>query len=379
MANSLEVAKFFRAVENDDQAVVRSMASAHPQLVRANDENCFGATPLVRAAANDNFAMADLLLELGADIDQKSDWWAGGFGPLDSGSTQMGAHLIQRGATLTPHAAARLGMATELLAMLDRDSSLVHARGGDGQTPLHYASTVEIAEMLLAHGANIDALDIDHASTPAQYLGGTQPKVVAYLVSQNAAVDPFIAVQIGDVALLKKTVAVEPDGVNVRVTRERFPAAPPAAGHIYLYRIGEGCTLVHAAAATDQAESIRWLASNGADINARGGYDDGTPLHTAAWCDKPAAVQALIDAGAEINVPSGSTHHNEPLGWAIVGGALGAVRVFVERGAAIREHHFDDARKGAAGAWRQWNPRRPLQAWADILELISRARPSGHA
>jgi len=39
---------------------------------------------------------------------------------------------------------------------------LVHARGGDGQTPLHFASTVEIAEFLLAHGAAIDARDVDH-------------------------------------------------------------------------------------------------------------------------------------------------------------------------------------------------------------------------
>ncbi len=47
---------------------------------------------------------------------------------------------------------------------------MVHARGGDGQTPLHFASTVEIAEFLLAHGADMDALDVDHESTPAQYM-----------------------------------------------------------------------------------------------------------------------------------------------------------------------------------------------------------------
>ena len=50
------------------------------------------------------------------------------------------------------------------------DPQLVHARGGDGQTPLHFASTVEIAEYLLDQGADIDARDVDHVSTPAQYM-----------------------------------------------------------------------------------------------------------------------------------------------------------------------------------------------------------------
>src|SRR5207253_813745 len=106
------------------------------------------------------------------------------------------------------------------------------------------------------------------------------------------------------------------------------------------YTIGEGCGLAHAAAAANQPAAIRWLAAHGADINARGGYDDATPLHTAAWADNPEAAGALLDAGAEINTPSGSLHHNEPLGWAIVGGSLNTVRLLIQRGAAVRAHHL---------------------------------------
>ena len=47
-----------------------------------------------------------------------------------------------------------------------RDPALVNAKGGDGKRPLHYARTVEIAEFLLDRGAEIDALDDDHSSTP---------------------------------------------------------------------------------------------------------------------------------------------------------------------------------------------------------------------
>ena len=45
---------------------------------------------------------------------------------------------------------------------LAADPALVHARGGDGQTPLHFASSVEIAAYLLDQGTDIDARDVDH-------------------------------------------------------------------------------------------------------------------------------------------------------------------------------------------------------------------------
>ena len=43
-------------------------------------------------------------------------------------------------------------------------------RGGDGKTVLHCAATRAIAELLLDSGADVQARDIDHASTALQYL-----------------------------------------------------------------------------------------------------------------------------------------------------------------------------------------------------------------
>src|SRR5262249_49985500 len=155
-----------------------------------------------------------------------------------------------------------------------KDASLVHARGGDGQTPLHFARTIEIADVLLSHGAMLDALDIDHGSTPAQWLGESRTAVTAHLVSRGAAADPFMATRIGDLALLERLLATEPAGAMVRVSRERFPVPPPAAGHIYLFTIGAGSTLLHAATMAGQNTAIPWLAAHGTDIHSRGGYDD---------------------------------------------------------------------------------------------------------
>jgi ankyrin repeat protein len=109
----------------------------------------------------------------------------------------------------------------------------------------------------------------------------------------------------------------------------------------------------------------------GADVNARGGYDDGTPLHAAAWSDQAGAIGVLVDAGADIDAVSGSMHRNEPIGWAIVGGAVGAARELLARGARLRAVHVEDARKGVEGAFRCFNPGRAIERWKEIAELVA--------
>ena len=374
MPSVTDVKRFMRAITSGDGAGVRSMAAGDAGLVSATDPDCFGTTPLICAVGTGERSMVELLLELGADIDQRSEWWAGSFGVLDSADDEMSEYLLGRGATLTPHAAARLGKIDQLRAMLDADPSIVHARGGDGQMPLHFARTVEIAELLLSRGAEIDALDRDHASTPAQWLGESRPEVAAYLVRRGAKADAFMAARIGDPLLLDKTVRSEPGGLEARVTRERFPAAPPAAGHIYIYTIGEGCGLVHAATQANQPASIAWLAAHGADMGVRGGYDHATALHVAAWGDKTEAATALLDAGADINAVSGPMHHNEPIGWAIVGGSPKVFALLLASGAVLKEHHVEDAKRGATGAFRAYNPRRPIDAWRRISDMLARNR-----
>jgi len=359
------------AIKLGDTDLVRSMITAEPALLAATDDDAFGATALIHAVGTESREMVDLLLDLGADIDQRSDWWAGSFGVLDSASDDLFQRLLDRGATLTAHAAARTGRVDDLRAMLDADPSLASARGGDGQTPLHFAGTVGVADLLLSRGADIEALDIDHASTPAQWLASTRPEISAHLVSRGATPDPFMAVRIGDVALLEKCIRIEPEGVHVRVSRKRFPVKPPAAGHIYLFTIGEGCGLLHAAASANKPDPIRWLTAHGADPMARGGYDDATPLHLAAWEDAPEAIAALLDAGAEIDVKSGPMHKNEPIGWAIVGGSARAFHALRARGASLRPHHREDIQRGVEGAFRHLNPKRPLRVWREIADAMN--------
>ncbi len=136
--------------------------------------------------------MIDVLLDAGANINERTRWWAGSFGLLDSASAELAQYLISRGATIDIHAAARLGMIDRVRELLDLDPQLVHARGGDGQFPLHFASTVEIASLLLDRGAEIDARDIDHESTAVQYMVSIRPHrhdVAKYLIARGAQID----------------------------------------------------------------------------------------------------------------------------------------------------------------------------------------------
>ena len=362
---------FVSAIQRGDTEQVTRMLRQTPELISAHHEGSFGSTGLIQAVLRDDRAMVDVLLDAGADIDQRSDWWAGSFGVLDHSGVDMSVHLLERGAELTPHAAARLGLWEELRSMIAGDPGCVHRRGGDGQYPLHFSHTPEIVDLLLEHGAEIDARDIDHESTAAQWRATARPAVAAHLVERGCATDPFLAAVSGRVDVLQGLAAEDPAVVHATVSRDRFSTSGArAADHIYFYTIGEGCSLLHAAAAADRGDVIRWLIAGGADPNARGGYDRQTPLHAAAWNDAPEAARSLVEGGADPNARSGRIHDNEPLGWAIVSGAPQAVATLLELGATVRQVHRDDADAGAGGKFRQFNRDRPLERWVEVRELL---------
>ncbi|MGH7655524.1 MAG: ankyrin repeat domain-containing protein, partial [Gemmatimonadaceae bacterium] len=194
---------FAAAVQADDLALVRAMLDQDPALRhRLNDTMPglhFGGTPLIAAVNNKNREMVELLLGAGADVNQKSHWWAGGFGVLDY-AVDLADFLISRGATLDACSAARLGRLDALSAIVRADPRRVHERGGDGKTPLHWAATIETAEFLLENGADIDARDVDHESTPLQYLIREHQDVARLLVARWADADIFAAAALGDLA-----------------------------------------------------------------------------------------------------------------------------------------------------------------------------------
>ncbi|MDQ6664292.1 MAG: hypothetical protein M3Z23_07845, partial [Acidobacteriota bacterium] len=94
--------------------------------------------------------------------------WADGFA-TDHIPPDTAPFLVDRGAPLSVHAAAGFGFTGHRADLFRTDPSQVHAKGGDGCTPLHFARDIGTAQFLLDHGADINARDDDHNSTPAQW------------------------------------------------------------------------------------------------------------------------------------------------------------------------------------------------------------------
>jgi ankyrin repeat protein len=235
---------FAAAVRAHDKSAVRQLIATHADDIRTfiNDalpRAPFGATPLLCALRKPDFDMVDILLGAGADINVKSHWWAGGFSVLDSADPTFAQKLIDRGATLEAPSASKLGRFDELKRLIEEDPSRVHARGGDGQTPLHVAATLAIAEYLVAHGAEIDARDVDHESTPAQYLVRDKPEIARFLISRGCWTDILMAAALGHRGLVEKHLAADPANIWTCVNEEYFPKRNPrAGGTIYIWTLG---------------------------------------------------------------------------------------------------------------------------------------------
>ena len=320
------------AVKRGDVAETRRLLAAEPSLRHRIDEPrrdlSFGSTLLLNAVSQRNLDLADALLEAGADINVRSGWWAGGFGVLDTCAMDLAPALISRGATVGPYQAARLGMVDALREMLARDPSLVHARGGDGQTPLHVAANVGIARLLVESGADIDALDVDHESTPCQYLIRERQDVVRYLLSAGARSDILMAAALGDEALAAAHLERNPDAIRTRVSSEWFPMRNRhAGGTIYTWTLGADKTahaiarefghpsmvdflnrhsppalrFVVACTAGDAAAARKILDEN-PGLLARMSPDELAALPTAARDNDLDAVRTMLDVGWPIDV-----------------------------------------------------------------------------
>jgi ankyrin repeat protein len=229
----------FKTAFSADQAdQIARLLHDHPELKAKLDDPSgpFDAPVIVRVRSR---AMLDALLDAGADLNAKSNWWAGGFGLLHTAPPDLAQYAIERGAIVDVHAAARLGMLDKLRELITGDPSLLHARGGDGQTPLHFGSRVDIAEYLLGQGADIDARDVDHESTPAQYMLDTRQEVARYLVSRGCQTDILMSAALGDLDRVRQQLDADPGCVRMQVSDEFFPMVRPrGGGTIYQWTLG---------------------------------------------------------------------------------------------------------------------------------------------
>jgi hypothetical protein len=382
---SAPVSELSAAVTSGDAGAVRAILERHPDVKATLDEpmpgGSFDQQALLIAVERGSRDVVDALLDAGADINVRSRWWAGGFGVLDTADPVLVPHLIERGAQVDANAAAKLGMLEALDRLLTERPALVHARGGDGQTPLHVASTVAIAQLLLDRGADIDARDVDHESTPAQYLVRDHQDVTRYLITRGCQTDILMAAAVGDLPLVRRHLDADPERVRMSVSPAFFPKKNPrSGGTIYTWTLGADKTahavarefghldvlaelmarspatlrLAAAGAAGDESGIKDLLASHpgllsslsdreravladaardndlravqamlaaGWPADARGQHR-ATPLHWAAWNGNGEMIRELLRHRAPVDV-KGDEFDGTPLFWAVYGSVHG--------------------------------------------------------
>jgi ankyrin repeat protein len=323
------------ALQKGDARAVRGLLERHAELRAMVNEPLFpfDSPALVCFASGNNVALIDVLLEFGADPNRRSDWWAGGFHALHTASDTVAERLLAAGAEPDACAAAHLDKPELLAAILAADPSRVHERGGDGQTPLHFARSRAVVDMLLAAGADPDARDVDHRSSPAEWMldgrrGAGRYELASYLVECGASTDIFLATALGLAARVRSMIEAEPGLLDLRTSRGNYGEAPPASFHIYTWTIGHNLSPLEVAARFDHAETVEAIRSlstprdrllaactlgDAAEANALLDrqpdlIDALTPEHhsrlaNAAWFSNARSVALMLDLGFDPAAP----------------------------------------------------------------------------
>ncbi|MEO1235188.1 MAG: ankyrin repeat domain-containing protein [Planctomycetota bacterium] len=311
--------RFVSAVEAGDVEEAERLFDEHPECGERINEPVgrFGETLLF--AVRRNLPVFDWLVERGADVNRKSDWGPGGFGLAEDQPPEVALPLLERGVEEDIWVAVRLERFDRVRALLDRDASRVTARGGDGKHPLHDAQSPEMVDLLVERGADVHARDIDHGSTPVQYLVNHEA-VARRLLGHGAKPDVFLAAALGDLEMLECCLAKDPWCVTHRLGVT--PWINDRGGVIYNWTLGHGRTPIEVAVQRGHgpvAERLlaasppkhRLLAAAGRGDVAAGrallgehpglrdemSEDDHAALNRACWWYRSEAVAAMLALG----------------------------------------------------------------------------------
>jgi ankyrin repeat protein len=288
-----------------------------------------GLTALAYAAREDSIECARMLVEAGADVNQRTHY---GWTPLlvatQNRHYKLAAYLLEHGAD--PNVANNGGWSPLYLAVDNRNIET-----GDYPVRAPDMDHLDYIKLLIDKGANVNARVCGLESTAEKCTGdSTETRnnfTMQWLFEDGAT--PFLrAAQSGDITLMKLLLA---HGANPKIfTAHNVTPLAVASG------IGwtEGVTFEWSEA--ENLEAVKMCLDLGVDPNVAD--DEGrTSLHGAAHKGRTTVIQLLVDHGAKLDVHDiGSRDSiNGLLGktWIPLDWARGLVRVGVQSAIAHTE------------------------------------------
>ncbi len=242
----------------------------HGANPNGKDGSNWGWTPLCAAANRVDKRIVQLLVAAGADVNRKSE----GYFPF---------HTFPLHEAVAGRCADEV--VTDLLAKRYPDVNEADDRYQDLYNDMADEVMVDLAAFLLAHGANVDAVDD---------IGATA------LTTASAATVPLLIAHGADVNHRDNECGNAPMHMAVSMGYVNVAAALIASGKANLNIANDlGVTPLHEAAWDGSIEMVRLLVANGADPNARD-VNGNTPLHAAAITRNAELTELIASYGASL-------------------------------------------------------------------------------
>jgi len=321
-----QLAEFLRAVQRGDVAAVRASLDADPSLRDAPGPHPFwGGRPnaLQLAAEWGRLDVLRLLLDAGAAPDSQGDYdgWSPLHVALAKGRREAALLLLARRATLDAFAACLLDDEAALARVLAEEPSRAKARGPNGATPLHFATTPGLVQILLDAGADPAARD-RRGNSPGRTLAtrAAHHEAARRLLARTGERDIHLAAALDDLGAAADLLDAD------AAARDRRTTLDDALGFY------SGGTPLHVAADSGSERVAALLLERGADANARS-LIGHTPLHAAAAAGQQEVAALLLLRGADPGARD-ARHQATPLEWAAFQQRDDMVAWLKERGAS---------------------------------------------
>lgn len=301
-----------------EAALAKNVAAARLLLQHGADVNERTrdyTSALQVAAEKGDLPMAELLLRHKADPRKPATGKTPVHEALLAGHTDVAKALIAAGGPEDMYTSIGLGHLPAVREALKADPSRIARPDGADRMPLDYAvasGQVEMTHFLLDQGAPVVDAKLSAVRVPLHYAidrgnvelielllaAGHSPNTsLGWRGESPTSRSPLhMAIDEGQMDIVKVLLAHRAD-LNVRDTYSKTP--------------------LHTAASSGKTEMVQVLLGGGADVNALtyafslpcgSGEEEtpqhNTPLHFAAARGKPETIQALLAAGAKIDAPN---------------------------------------------------------------------------